>query len=133
MVSLNIGTWFWMWFNNFDCTFKGAICSFSSKMNPFLLPVCKGVAITHYNDPLVGFCYYLWRPCDVPVSPSLLCVRVLHLYCLQVTGWLWRDWEHRCTLCTLFPTKAVGLLLARGFWYGAAMRFLALRVDTNSC
>jgi len=24
--------------------------------------VCEGVVITHYNDPLVGFCYYLWRP-----------------------------------------------------------------------
>jgi len=32
------------------------VAYFSSKMNPFLLPVCEGVVITHYN---VGFCYYL--------------------------------------------------------------------------
>jgi len=43
----------------FDSIQKGAIWNFSSKMNPFLLPVCEGVVITHYNDPLVGFCYYL--------------------------------------------------------------------------
>jgi len=31
---------------------QGAICNFSSKMNPFFLfPVCEGVVITHYNDP----------------------------------------------------------------------------------
>jgi len=30
-------------------------------MNLFLLPVCEGVVNTHCNDPLFGFCYYLWR------------------------------------------------------------------------
>jgi len=43
----------------FELSIKGAICNFSSKMNPFLLPVCEWVLITHYNDPLVRFCYSL--------------------------------------------------------------------------
>jgi len=40
------------------------------------MPVCEGVVITHYNDPLVGFWYYLWRPvflflCEVSSLPVL--------------------------------------------------------------
>jgi len=39
--------------------FKGPICNFFNKMNPFLLPVFEGVVMTHCNDPLFGFGYYL--------------------------------------------------------------------------
>jgi len=73
------------------------------------LPVCEGVVITHYNDPLVSFWYYLWRPlflflCEVsgsdflwnPSDVTCICSRASLLFIeedfisfLQSMQWHW--------------------------------------------
>ena len=67
-------------------TLKVLYVTFFIKWILFLLPVCEGVVITHYIDPLFVFCYYLWRPvilflCEVSGSdflrnpPDVTCMR----------------------------------------------------------
>jgi len=56
----------WVLYHWFSITLCSALkvlyVTFLLKWILFLLLVCEGVVIAHYNDPLVGFCLYLWRP-----------------------------------------------------------------------